>query len=79
MGNTEREKARRIMARIAREMNRAHYVHGAKGTRPGQKDGAPIRHNSVMLEMITDPNNPSFLPLLAHPALKKTRKETRFW
>ncbi len=71
MGNTEREKARRIMARIAREMNRAHYVHGAKGARPGQKDGAPIRPNSVTLEMITDPNNPSFFAATCTPSFKK--------
>ena len=71
MGNTEREKARRIMARIAREMNRAHYVHGAKGARPGQKDGAPIRPNSVTLEMITDLNNPSFFAATCTPSTKK--------
>lgn len=74
MEKTEREKARRIMARVAREMNRAHYVHGAKGARPGQKDGAAIRPNSVLFEMITDPNNPSFFAATCTPSFK-TDKE----
>lgn len=53
--------ARKTMAQIAVSMVGQHYVRGAKGARPGQRDGARVRPGSVKLERSTDARNPAFL------------------
>jgi hypothetical protein len=53
-------KARRKIAMTAKAMAGAHYVNGAFGARPNEKDGAVLRRNGVILEKDVGLSNLAF-------------------